>query len=368
MSASAAIPSAEYQATPLDALRRIYGWPRLKVALGVAVVWIIPFHFTWETDYWVLHARFLLMVFFTLTAFGVFEVWPRRLPRWLARWALQVIAVALAIPAAVLMGYTLTTLGIDPPWWKDSKRMTGAATFIFLGMITAPWVAVAALLTQIKEEARKQALQFALTKSELEKTALDSRFRLLQAQVQPHFLFNTLANVRELVITGSPHAPQVLESLIAYLRAAVPRLDAPMATLAQEVELVRAYLDIMQMRLPDRLQYAVDVEPAAHHVACPPMTLLTLVENAMRHGIDPAEEGGRIDVRVRLDGGRLVAEVADTGIGLRTSPVDGVAGLGTGIANLRERLALACGADATVTLTPSLPRGTRAVVTFAVKV
>ncbi len=207
------------------------------------------------------------------------------------------------------------------------------------GLLVAPWVAVAALFRQREFAARSQALAFELERSELERKALDSRLRLLQAQVEPHFLFNTLANVRELVVAGSPQAPQVLDSLIAYLRAAVPRLHEPATTLEQEVQLVRAYLELMHMRMPDRLQFEVHADAAALAMRCPPTTLLTLVENAVRHGIDPSEEGGRITVRA---GG----------------------GLGTGLATLLERLQLVFGGDAQLRLAALHPRGARAELDF----
>ena len=130
------------------------------------------------------------------------------------------------------------------------------------------------------------------------------------------FLFNTLANVQALVDAGSPHASAVLRSLIAYLRAAVPVLHETAATIEREVQLVRPYLELMQMRMPDRLQYAMNVDPSALKVRCPPTTLLTLVENAVRHGIDPSEEGGRIDIEIERLGERCVVRVTDTGAGL----------------------------------------------------
>ena len=344
-------------------LRRIYGWPRLRVVLSVCLFWIIIFSFTWEAAYWILPARMLFIGLSALTIFGIFEYWPRRLPRWMARWVLQVVMVGAIIPIVVAIGYTVTTIGINPPWWADNKRLMGFITFAFVGTLQAPWIAVAALLKQIKNEALTQSLAFDLERSRYEKQAVDARLRLLQAQVEPHFLFNTLANVRELVITGSPHASQVLDSLIAYLRAAVPRLNQPMASMGQELDLVRAYLEVMQMRMPDRLQFTLHADEAASALLCPPMTLLTLVENAMRHGIDPAEEGGRIDVRVILQGNECVAEVVDTGQGMHNHNE----GLGTGLANLRERLQLALGVGATVTLTPVQPRGTLAAVRFPVR-
>lgn len=129
---------------------------------------------------------------------------------------------------------------------------------------------------------------------------------------------------------------------------------------AHELQLVRSYLELMQLRMPDRLVWTLDVEPGTESLECPPMALLTLVENAVRHGIDPAEEGGRIDVRLRLDGSRCVASVADSGIGMQ--PTSG--GLGTGLTSLRERLQLAFGADAGLELSEAEPHGVHAMIWF----
>jgi Histidine kinase len=349
-------------------IARIFGWRRVRVVLPVCVLFMILFSFTWEAGYRVLIGRLLFFGLAGLFAFGLFEQWPRRLPTWLARWALQVAAVAVAMPIAVWIGYSVTNWGLNPPWWRDQGRLLGFGTFTFLGLLLAPWMAVTALFKQIKNDARNQALAFDLERSEYEKQALHARLRLLQAQVEPHFLFNTLANVRELVTTGSPQAPAVLDSLIAYLRAAVPRINQPTATLGQELDLVRAYLEVMHMRMPDRLAFALHAGDDTHALICPPMTLLTLVENAMRHGIDPSEEGGRIDVRVWIERGRCCADVIDTGVGLRHNAVRANDGLGTGLANLRERLQLAFGGDATLQLVENKPHGTRAEISFPAKV
>jgi LytS/YehU family sensor histidine kinase len=149
-----------------------------------------------------------------------------------------------------------------------------------------------------------------------------------------------------------------MDSLIAYLRASVPRLQQTEGTIAQELDLVRAYLELMHMRMPDRLQFSVASDADAGQLRCPPMALLTLVENAVRHGIDPSEEGGRIDVDVRVSEGRCVASVTDTGVGLRPSGSGG-----SGLANLRERMKLAFG-DAQLRLAGTESRGTRAVLEF----
>jgi LytS/YehU family sensor histidine kinase len=159
--------------------------------------------------------------------------------------------------------------------------------------------------------------------------------------------------VQALVDAGSPDASTVLRSLIAYLRAAVPLLHEPAATIERELQLVRPYLELMQMRMPDRLQYAMNVDPAALRVRCPPTTVLTLVENAVRHGIDPSEEGGRIDIDIERLGERCVVRVTDTGAGLHQS----ANGLGTGLTTLRERLQLIFGDAAQLRLTSGAPRG-----------
>jgi LytS/YehU family sensor histidine kinase len=134
----------------------------------------------------------------------------------------------------------------------------------------------------------------------------------------------------------------------------VPRLREPATTLGQELELVQAYLELMHMRMPDRLRFSVHVDEAASlTLGCPPMTLLTLVENAVRHGIDPSEEGGRIDIHVERRDDRCLVRISDTGAGLRPSGN----GLGTGLSTLRERLHLTFGGDARLRVTEQRPRG-----------
>jgi hypothetical protein len=338
------------------------GWRRIALALGVSALvgLIVSPAFVTATSTLQVIGRELVVGMGALLAFGIFEQWPARLPRWLARWALQVLAVAVVVPAIVFAQYLALGSGDGRPFWTNPMRLNGFAMLTLTGLLVAPWVAVAALFRQRDESVRNQAVAFALERGELERKALDARLRLLQAQVQPHFLFNTLANVRELVVSGSPQAATVLDSLIAYLRAAVPRLSEPATTMEQELQLVRAYLELMYMRMPDRLQFEVQADSAALPLRCPPTTLLTLVENAVRHGIDPSEEGGRIDVRVRVQDGRCRAEVSDTGVGLQ----DAAEGLGTGLATLRERLQLVFGGEAQLRLVALAPHGARAELDF----
>ena len=341
-------------------LALLLGWRRVLVTLAIATVPALMFTTIWTTSKAGLFLRVYGVALLAMLAFGVLEQWPRRTPKWLARWVLQVLAVALVVPVSTAMIYWAITPPGQPPFWQNSVRMSGFSLITGAGVLLAPWVALGALVRQREAFAREQALAFELERSELERHALDTRMRLLQVQVQPHFLFNTLANVRALVNAGSPRAPAVLDSLIDYLRAAVPRLNEPASTLAHEVQLVRAYLELMQMRLPDRLQFTLAIDPDALALRCPPMTLLTLVENAVRHGIDPAEDGGRIDVVVQRREGRLCVGVCDSGVGLRSAGSN----LGTGLTSLRERLQLIFGAAALVRITAVEPRGVRAEVEF----
>ncbi len=292
-----------------------------------------------------------------LLVYSFFERWPRRLPQPLARWAVQVVAVSLVVPGTVLALFLATLRDGQPPFWLVPGALWGFLVHFFLGALVSAWVAMAALLRQRDAD----LLRAERVRSELKQQALDAQLRLLQAQVEPHFLFNTLANVQALVDAGSPRASPVLASLVAYLRAAVPRLSQPDYRVGQELDMVRAYLALMQLRLPDRLRFTVEAEPGLERLRCPPMLLMTLVENAVRHGIDPSLEGGLIEVRVRrLDSGRCLAEVRDTGVGLQP----GSQGLGTGLQSLRERLHASFDGEAELRLSDAQPHGMLAEIEF----
>jgi hypothetical protein len=322
---------------------------RAGVAAAIAVaVWLLAFPL-WKIPRPTVLAIALTLALVATAVFTVFERWPRRLPRWVERWVLQVVAVGLAMPVTAFAIHRTVTLHGVPPEWEQHDGLL----LTFAAVLLAPWTALAAIVRQKEAFLRHQELAFALERSELERQALDARLHLLQAQVAPHFLFNTLANVQALVDAGSPQASTVLRSLVGYLRAAVPQLREPAATIERELQLVRPYLELMQLRMPDRLQYVLKVDPAALAVRCPPTTLLTLVENAVRHGIDPSEEGGRIDVDVERLGERCLVRVTDTGAGFQPS----ANGLGTGLQALRERLQLLFGDAAQLRLVSTAPRG-----------
>jgi hypothetical protein len=326
----------------------------LTISSGVGVLLMLG----WKNTPAALFLRTTVIGLSAAIAFALFEVWPRTPPRWIQRWALQVVAVGVCMPLTTTVIYLLSTPAGAPPFWTDPDRWNGWSHLTFAAILLAPWTALAAIVRQKDAFARGQELTFALERSELERRALDARLHLLQAQVAPHFLFNTLANVQALVDAGSPQASAVLRSLTAYLRGAVPLLDERAATIERELQLVKPYLELMQLRMPDRLHYAMNVDSSALQVRCPPTTVLTLVENAVRHGIDPAEDGGRIDIDIKRAGERCVVRVSDTGVGLHQS----THGAGTGLIALRERLQLIFGDAAHLRLASNTARGATAEV------
>ncbi len=168
-----------------------------------------------------------------------------------------------------------------------------------------------------------------------EKQLAEAQLRMLQAQIEPHFLFNTLANVVSLIETAPARATEMLEHFIAYLRASLAASRATQGTVAQEAALLRNYLELLKIRMGARLAYAIDVEPELDAAPLAPMLLQPVVENAVRHGLEPKIEGGRIDVRVHRKGSRMIARIEDDGLGFRPGANPGV-----GLQNLRERLAV----------------------------
>jgi len=337
------------------------GW-----AIGLAFTVALALNPIFVTPFLELLGRVLFVALVLALVFHAVGQWQQD---WLPRWLAQTLGVVLAAPLATFIVYMVATSGDFWSFIGNPYRISGFQWIAGSALVIGVVVALGALVRERDAQARTQALQFELERGRLERQALDARLAVLSAQIEPHFLFNTLANVQALVDSGSPRAAPVLESLTAYLRAALPRLhEGGMPELRTELDLVRAYLDLMQLRMPDRLQVRLDVEPALLALRFPPMALLTLVENAVRHGIDPSEDGGTIEVGGRLDAAtrRVHLWVADTGAGLRGGDRDGTGGgtAGTGLDNARERLRGVFGADARIELGPNTPHGVRAELSF----
>ena len=197
----------------------------------------------------------------------------------------------------------------------------------------------------------------------LSRQAVEAQLKLMQAQVEPHFLFNTLASVQYLTETDPAQASRLLGHLIGYLRAALPQLRAASTTLGKEAELAREYLSILQMRIGPRLSFDVEVPAELREHAFPPNLLISLVENAIKHGIEPSASGGSVTVRARREPDAIVVEVTDTGHGLGGASTRGE---GVGLSNVRERLAALYGPRGRFTLQAAEPRGARATLVLPV--
>ncbi|MDO8419522.1 MAG: histidine kinase [Rubrivivax sp.] len=332
----------------------------LGVAIGFGVTAALMLSPLFVTPFVVLLGRSLFLALMLLLVFVAARELPERwLPTWLPRWLLTVLAVGVAAPLGTLLVYLVSVGGSVAAFVDSPARLTGfviiTGTALALGLL----ITFGALLREREARARSLTLELELQRSRLEKQALDARLALLQAQIEPHFLFNTLANVQALVESNSPRAADVLRSLVAYLRAAMPRLHDGQPTLGNELALVQAYLELMQMRMPDRLAYSIDATPDLHRLRFPAMAVLTLVENAVCHGIDPGCDGGRIEVGARREAGGCRLWVADTGVGLSEHATPG-----TGLANLRARLLGFFGAGAELRLSENTPRGLRAEIVW----
>jgi sensor histidine kinase YesM len=209
---------------------------------------------------------------------------------------------------------------------------------LLFGLVTLVGIALSALIAVIAYLRNRDAMQgMALLKADAESERLarhgaQAELKLLQAQVEPHFLFNTLANLRFLVQTQSPQALTMLDHLIHYLRTALPEIRAESSTVGREIELARAYLEILRIRMGGALAVEAGGPPELMDAGFPPLIVLTLVENAIKHGIAPLGKG-RVSVQASASGGRLRVTVEDDGRGLG-EPI----GQGVGLRNVRERL------------------------------
>ena len=194
----------------------------------------------------------------------------------------------------------------------------------------------------------------------LERQLVQARLKVLQAQVEPHFLFNTLAAVDYLIETDPPRASVMQKQLITYLRGALPQMREDSSTLGRELSLVRAYLELLKMRIEDRLEFVIDVPDNLFKADFPPMVLQSIIENAIKHGIEPKPEGGKITILAQARDGNLWVDVVDTGVGLPEGDVFGKTsnGGGLGLDNIRKRLALLYPNASRIELRSEIPSGT----------
>jgi signal transduction histidine kinase len=208
-------------------------------------------------------------------------------------------------------------------------------------------------------------LSAAKKESDIARELTETRLRLLQAQIEPHFLFNTLASAQQLASKGAPEAAKLIGHLVRFLRIAIPSMRDERGALQREFEQIAAFLSIMQTRMGDRLQFSVNAPPEIADLPLPPALAMTLVENAIKHGIEPARDGGRVDVSATREGERLIVTVADTGVGLIATAEKEV-GSGLGLANISQRLHAIYGESAKLALKENSPHG--CIATLAIPV
>jgi signal transduction histidine kinase len=330
------------------------GWAWLFVIAGVnCAVAGVAAALPWNMSF--LEAAVLINVTVFLLLWSVLAVWfgYRKFHGKVLRTMLLTPLLAL-IGACVGAGIGALINGLNPLEWlidKPQVRHIVVASLAF-GFLYSLFTAIIAHLRNREYAALATKLELERRESELSCQLAQSRLKMLQLQIEPHFLFNTLGSAQQLAASRAPEAARLIGDLICFLRAATPSMREEYTTLAQERTLVQAYLAIMRVRLGPRLAFSVLIPPELESFRLPPGMLITLVENAIKHGIEPHGPGGEVRVSAAHEDGRVVVTVADTGAGIANTP-----GPGIGLANIRERLQLLCGNRAELCLTENEPRG-----------
>jgi signal transduction histidine kinase len=271
-------------------------------------------------------------------------------------------ALALGIVIATLVGTVI--LGAIETHGTYDYSENGGVVWWFVGAWPR-YLLLGALLSAVfvyfrsAEESEAARQQAELDRARLAQQMDEARLQTLQAQIEPHFLFNTLATVRRLYQTDAPAAESMLDNLMRYLAVALPQMRANDSTLGRETALAEAYLGIQQMRMGRRLGFAIEVPAELREASLPPMMLLTLAENAIKHGLNPLPEGGFIRISARVEGSELRLEVADSGQGFVKAE-----GGGTGLSNIRARLSAMYGQAARLHVGVNKPRGVTATITL----
>ena len=236
----------------------------------------------------------------------------------------------------------------------------------------AVWWILGSMLIKITYKGKMQAEVKAAEATEtaeaesLRRQVLEARMAMMQAQVEPHFLFNTLASIDHLIEFDPKRASQMQRNLISLLRASMPSMrstDSGLRPLDLELAVVRPYLEILKVRMEERLTTEIDVPDGLLSAEFPPMMIQTLVENSIKHGLEPKAEGGHLSVKAEIRHGKLAVTVCDTGLGFEAAASGTTHGTGVGLANIRERLALLYGAKSSLTIANNPAGGTIVTIT-----
>lgn len=278
--------------------------------------------------------------------------WPSR-----ARGLRRIVFSMTLMSISVLFGISVGNLiwkGVDP------VKVLMHPGILVQGLIVA---AIVAFLMYLVRRAAEKRAQLAVAEAQRKEFAAasarmlaEAKLRALQAQIEPHFLYNTLANVVSLIGPQPAKAQNMLERFIDYLRASLASSRSEEVTLASEATLIAAYLDVLAVRMGERLRYRIDVPDELRQFRIAPMLLQPVVENAIAHGLEPKVEGGEITLDARIEGEHVAIRISDTGVGLNLAAPRKPGG-GVGLSNLRERLRSLYGAAAKVELLENQPCG-----------
>jgi hypothetical protein len=336
MSTVGALPAVVAQPDARAALLKVAGWSRRQGAASVALLAPCLALALWghAASWLALFAALLLPLCVTANALLALQAIQSRMGwrhGWRPLWSVLLAVLPLsAVVAAGLYRYWRVTYGV--PGLDEVQMFVSALGCCVLALALPLWIA--------QSQAR------ALHLSTLTQAALAADLKALQAQIEPHFLYNTLANTRYLARHDPPRAVEMLDHLIAYLHSALPDLRSPMSCLGREFELAQHYLALMGIRFGARLRIELECPEALSVAELPPLLLMPLVENAVQHGVEP--QRGTVTVRLlaRRDGQHVLVQVRDNGAGVGGA----VLGSGVGLRNVRQRLAALYGSAASCTL------------------
>ena len=270
-------------------------------------------------------------------------------------WAATTAYYSVVSTAGVVIGFALVSLMVDSRLfvnWLQNPRML--ASMAISSVLISIILSVVLYLRARRDRAEAQLEREKVRSERVEREAVLANLRALQAQIEPHFLFNTLANVTSLIDPDPGRARHMLESFVRFLRSSLAATRTESTTLGAESELIAAFLEVIQVRMGARLRYDIHVPPELESFTLPPMLLQPVVENAIRHGLEPKVEGGVVALRVSREGAHVVVEVQDTGVGFAATTHGGV-----GLSNLRERLRLLYGERAALEIGDAPGAGAR---------
>jgi signal transduction histidine kinase len=265
------------------------------------------------------------------------------------RWKISAVAISLGGVLGIAVARLLEGGGLARPFLEQPRALAGAlAGALVFGVIVSYYFHSRAAVAEGRARLRDEMLR----RLEDEQRLTEAELKLLQAQIEPHFLFNTLSNVLQLVDADPQGAKRMLMNLTSYLRASLRRTRAGATTLGEELDLVRAYLEIQAVRMGARLAYRIDCPPELRELELPPLLLQPLVENSVRHGLESRPGGGEVLVQGRREGDALLLEVKDTGLGLASECPAGV-----GLTNVRARIRAVSHGRGSMVIHPNTPHG-----------